>query len=347
MCREALPLDQRTLCEWLAQCAALRAQTRALVTSCAHDCRHSSALQAATSVLRQQSAALRQHISQQPWFALRMRYELRQVIAKTARAAALLARFQLFATGVGQPTAADVGRAFLWDVEFHVMSEDLKELRRRCEPLRHGAGRAVDEGEGQALAELERRVSDIEQAVRWLNALREQFEPTSPLPRDVSELSQLWRRRAGPPGKMPSASPALNSGRASARSQPFPRAEGRQAGSRDKEDTARLGPQDGRFTTEQNRKGEGQAGRGKVIALRRQAPTRRADSASPFGGCPHCGQSDGYVNVYDTHYFLCHQHKTMWRGGRDLFPSWRVETKETWQRNARLLMEYREVEPRH
>jgi hypothetical protein len=71
---------------------------------------------------------------------------------------------------------------------------------------------------------------------------------------------------------------------------------------------------------------------GKVIALKRKAPTPRAQEAARFGACPHCGQRDGYVNAYDTHYFLCHQHKTMWGGGKDLFPSWRHETKATCKR---------------
>ena len=65
-----------------------------------------------------------------------------------------------------------------------------------------------------------------------------------------------------------------------------------------------------------------------------------------FGGCPECGQNDGYLNVGKTHWFVCHQHKTKWDIGFGLFSSWQEETEETWQKNAQHLEGYHLVKPR-
>lgn len=66
-----------------------------------------------------------------------------------------------------------------------------------------------------------------------------------------------------------------------------------------------------------------------------------------FGGCPHCGGNDGYVNLRRTHVFLCEKHKTAWVRGDNLFSSWRQETPADWKRNRRMLTRgrYRLVEP--
>lgn len=66
-----------------------------------------------------------------------------------------------------------------------------------------------------------------------------------------------------------------------------------------------------------------------------------------FGGCPLCGQSDGYRNIGRDHWFLCNTHKTKWNIGSNLFSGWRDETEATWRDNARLLEGYTEVEPIH
>ncbi len=57
----------------------------------------------------------------------------------------------------------------------------------------------------------------------------------------------------------------------------------------------------------------------------------------PFGGCPGCGNTDGYLNVGPDHWFFCHRHKTKWRAGSNLFSGWRDENEETWLRNRFLL----------
>jgi len=77
-----------------------------------------------------------------------------------------------------------------------------------------------------------------------------------------------------------------------------------------------------------------------------RVPSERAEKASHFGECPECGKNDGYLNVRKCHFFVCHQHKTAWSVGWNLFSSWREETEKTWEENARLLEGYRVGEPR-
>ncbi len=60
----------------------------------------------------------------------------------------------------------------------------------------------------------------------------------------------------------------------------------------------------------------------------------------PFGGCPGCGNTDGYLNVGPDHWFVCHRHKTRWRAGSNLFSGWRGENEETWLRNRFQLSGY-------
>lgn len=64
-----------------------------------------------------------------------------------------------------------------------------------------------------------------------------------------------------------------------------------------------------------------------------------------FGGCPHCGKTDGYFNVRREHYFVCHKHRVLWCVGSNLFGSWREETQETWDANIRRFQAYEEVQP--
>ncbi len=64
-----------------------------------------------------------------------------------------------------------------------------------------------------------------------------------------------------------------------------------------------------------------------------------------FGGCPHCGQNNGFINVGRDHWFLCDRHKTKWWYGSNIFSCWRQEDEETWQRNRFKLAEYITVEP--
>lgn len=64
-----------------------------------------------------------------------------------------------------------------------------------------------------------------------------------------------------------------------------------------------------------------------------------------FGGCPICGQCQDWLNVHRSHWCVCHNHKTKWNVGENLFSSWRYETEADWQRNLYRLANYRTVEP--
>ncbi len=79
------------------------------------------------------------------------------------------------------------------------------------------------------------------------------------------------------------------------------------------------------------------------------APSERDRDAvvttHPFGGCPGCGNTDGYLNGNmngngPDHWFVCHRHKTRWRAGSNLFSGWRGENEETWLRNRFRLSGY-------
>ena len=67
--------------------------------------------------------------------------------------------------------------------------------------------------------------------------------------------------------------------------------------------------------------------------------------AGYFGGCPTCGLNDGCFSIGRDHWFVCHQHKTKWWIGSNLFSSWRELTEEEHTRNYYRLCDYREVEP--
>ena len=50
-------------------------------------------------------------------------------------------------------------------------------------------------------------------------------------------------------------------------------------------------------------------------------------SIAYFGGCPHCGLTDGYLNVGRSQWFVCHEHKIKWCVASNVFSSWRHQTE--------------------
>ena len=72
---------------------------------------------------------------------------------------------------------------------------------------------------------------------------------------------------------------------------------------------------------------------------------RRAIPDNCFGGCPYCGENNGFLNIGRGHWFFCDQHKTTWLFGSNIFSSWREEDEETWQQNDLKLSQYITVEP--
>ena len=64
-----------------------------------------------------------------------------------------------------------------------------------------------------------------------------------------------------------------------------------------------------------------------------------------YGNCPVCGYTDGHVNISCNHWFVCHQHKTKWFAGSNLFSNWQLEREVDWLGNAVLLGQYQDVEP--
>ena len=64
-----------------------------------------------------------------------------------------------------------------------------------------------------------------------------------------------------------------------------------------------------------------------------------------FGGCPVCGETDGYFNIGSEHWFVCDEHKIKWRIGSNLFSDWKLETEAEQIKNAVEFRRYREAEP--
>ena len=64
-----------------------------------------------------------------------------------------------------------------------------------------------------------------------------------------------------------------------------------------------------------------------------------------FGGCPHCGDQDGFLNDGPDHWFVCDRHKTKWYVGSNLFSSWQDEDEETRKHNRFKLSEYMTAKP--
>ena len=83
----------------------------------------------------------------------------------------------------------------------------------------------------------------------------------------------------------------------------------------------------------------------KVLPFPRPKDRSQAATEHYFGGCPCCGNADGYLNDGPDHWFVCHRHKTKWRAGSNLFSGWREEDEETWLRNRFRLSEYMTVKP--
>jgi len=68
-----------------------------------------------------------------------------------------------------------------------------------------------------------------------------------------------------------------------------------------------------------------------------------------WGTCPLCHRNDGYHNVGNDHWFLCHTHKTKWAVGANLFSSATDETPEQQhdQQERIAFDSYEEVEPHY
>ena len=75
-------------------------------------------------------------------------------------------------------------------------------------------------------------------------------------------------------------------------------------------------------------------------------PRRKRKRGDYWGNCPVCGyEADEWLNVGKKHWQVCHEHKTKWSIGSNLFSSWHDETEQDWLRNQTRLAEYREVVP--
>lgn len=64
-----------------------------------------------------------------------------------------------------------------------------------------------------------------------------------------------------------------------------------------------------------------------------------------FGGCPHCGYSEGPHNIGRAHWLVCREHRVRWWIGENLFRAWRSESPAEWEGTRRWLSGFRVVEP--
>ncbi len=55
-----------------------------------------------------------------------------------------------------------------------------------------------------------------------------------------------------------------------------------------------------------------------IVPMRASAACVTTDEY--FGGCPHCGKTDGYITLNDDeHWFVCERHSARWYVGSGLF----------------------------
>jgi len=59
------------------------------------------------------------------------------------------------------------------------------------------------------------------------------------------------------------------------------------------------------------------------------------------GNCPFCSRPFEYLNIQNDHWAYCDKCRIKELVGKDLFPSWRVETEAIWQANAEKIRDYR------
>jgi len=86
-------------------------------------------------------------------------------------------------------------------------------------------------------------------------------------------------------------------------------------------------------------------------AVTAQKPLTESNSISKsdnhFGVCPKCHKNNGHLNIERTHWFVCHNCKTKWNVGSNLFSAWKHEDESIWMENAKRIADYEEVEPYH
>ena len=66
-----------------------------------------------------------------------------------------------------------------------------------------------------------------------------------------------------------------------------------------------------------------------------------------FGGCPRCGNNDGYLNIGSTDVCFCTKHRCKWSIGANLFSSWKDENERKWAENGLFLDSFATVQPIH
>lgn len=62
------------------------------------------------------------------------------------------------------------------------------------------------------------------------------------------------------------------------------------------------------------------------------------------GNCPSCRRAFEYLNIRNDHWAYCDPCRIKEFVGKDLFPSWRVETEAIWQANAEKIRDYQSTE---
>jgi hypothetical protein len=64
-----------------------------------------------------------------------------------------------------------------------------------------------------------------------------------------------------------------------------------------------------------------------------------------FGACPECHSEGQFLNIGRNHWGVCHEHRTRWWIGENLFSAWRDEDESTWAANRERIKDYRDVDP--
>jgi hypothetical protein len=64
------------------------------------------------------------------------------------------------------------------------------------------------------------------------------------------------------------------------------------------------------------------------------------DTKCDLGACPVCGAAHEVLNIGDDYWVVCHDHKTKWWIGSNIFCGWRFDHEGMWRENQERLATY-------
>jgi hypothetical protein len=69
-----------------------------------------------------------------------------------------------------------------------------------------------------------------------------------------------------------------------------------------------------------------------VITMSETPKSESNEDFYPWGRCPYCRKTDGYINIGRSHWFYCKEHRVKWWVGSNLFGCWFEQTLDEQER---------------